>query len=97
MNKDTEHKYRLADCGCGGKVELFQDACNYIVGCNKCGIETPMCETPEKAVDIWNTAFGGRNWRYLEWYLSSRPVINAEEKDGVICCKNCGTPLTEKE
>ena len=89
MNKYIKYKpLYIKDCPfCGGESTLYQDACNYLVACNKCGIETIWCDTIEQAIEIWNKRFD------LETKVEKIEMKNPNNK--VYKCLNCGQYMHE--
>lgn len=51
---------KLKDCACGGIPEVTYNIdgnCESVVVCDACGNKTPVCETLEEAVALWNKAY----------------------------------------
>jgi len=87
------------NCGCGGNVDVHFFGNTYIgdyhkftgkyfICCEKCGVETPICKTREKAIEIWNKAMGERTAKVVG---VEKPIIGDEEGKTirVTSCENC--------
>ena len=51
---------KLKDCDCGGIPEVTYNIdgnSESVVVCEACGNQTPVCETLEEAVALWNQTY----------------------------------------
>ena len=51
---------KLQDCDCGGTAQVtynIDDNAEFVVGCAACGNQTPVCESLNEAVSLWNQIY----------------------------------------